>query len=398
MSSSGLLGRFLSGVLVLCACAGTADADAFDDMEVHGFATQGFVKTSANSFFGDSSDGSFEFRELGVNATLEPSSDIRLSGQLLSRRAGGMSTGSPRVDFALADMSLFGSKDAKLNLLAGRVKNPLGLFNETRDVAFTRPGIFLPQTVYFQSVRSLALSADGAAVRASRFTDEGNFEVQLGFGEPYIDENVEYAYLGDGFRGDFDSDGLSWVGRMMFETTDERWRFALSAASTSLSFDPKSGDRMTKGTIDILYAVASAQYAAEEWTISAEYVVEPIDYNGFEGTPFHGQSPTLEGYYAQINWRAESDVELMVRYEEGFIDKSDKDGRAFAAATGLPAHARYLKALSFGARWDLNENIAMRAEYQRNVGTLILSNKENPRPELTQGNWDMFSLSASYRF
>jgi hypothetical protein len=309
-----------------------------------------------------------------------------------------MSSGSPKVDFALADFSLHSSPSAKLNIMAGRVKNPLGLFNDTRDVAFTRPAIFLPQTVYFQSVRSLALSSDGLAARVNRFTNIGNFEVQLGFGEPYVDENVEYAYLGDGFRGDFEPDGFSWVGRMMFETPNERWRFALSAASTSLSFEPKPGDKMTEGSTDILYMIASGQFVAEDWSVSAEYVIEPIDYDGFEGTFFNEQSPTLEGYYAQIDWHLFSDIDLMVRYEEGFIDKSDRDGSEFHAETGLPAHSRYLKALAFGARWDLSPNVMFRAEYQRNNGTLILSNKENPRPDLTKEDWDMFSLSISYRF
>ena len=155
---------------------------------------------------------------------------------------------------------------------------------------------------------------------------------------------------------------------------------------------------MTEGSTDILYVIASGQYSAENWTLSAEYVVEPIDYDGFDGTFFNNQSPTLEGYYAQANWHLYSDVDLMIRYEEGFIDKSDRDGSDFHAETGLPAHSRYLKAVSFGVRWDLNPDLMLRAEYQRNNGTLILSNKENPLPDHTKGDWDLFSLSISYRF
>ncbi len=140
-------------------------ADVFDELEFHGFATQGFVHTSANSFFGDSERGSFDFREIGVNATFEPLSNLRLSGQLLSRRAGELSSGSPNVDYALADFTLRSTAEHRLSVILGRIKNPLGLYNETRDVAFTRPSVFVPQSIYFDRVRNLLPFTDGVGVR-----------------------------------------------------------------------------------------------------------------------------------------------------------------------------------------------------------------------------------------
>lgn len=389
-------------MLQCCAIAAIApavvSADVFDDLEVHGFATQGFVKTSANSFFGDSERGSFEFTELGINAALEPMSGLRLSGQLLSRKAGEMSDGSPRVDFAVADFSLFSSVNANLNLLAGRIKNALGFYNDTRDVAFTRPGVFLPQTIYLQRVRTLALSADGVGIRVSSYSPVGNAEFQLGIGEPLIDENVEFAYLARSFRGDYEPQGLSWVARLLFETPDERWRFAFSAADADMEFKPKSGDPMTQGSTEILFMVASGQYVTENWTISAEYVSEPIEYVGFAGTPFEGRHSTVEAFYAQLSWRVRNDIELMLRYEEGFVDKADRSGRSFENSTGLPAHSRYLKGAAIGIRWDVTPDFMLRAEFQRNNGTAILSNRENPDLGETKPDWDTFAVSASYRF
>jgi hypothetical protein len=46
----------------------------------------------------------------------------------------------------------------------------LGLYNETRDVPFTHPGIFLPQVVYFDRVRNLVLSTDGAMLYGERYS------------------------------------------------------------------------------------------------------------------------------------------------------------------------------------------------------------------------------------
>ncbi|HOP16792.1 MAG TPA: hypothetical protein PLX99_09285, partial [Gammaproteobacteria bacterium] len=141
---------------------------------MHGFATQGYIKTSANSFFGDSEDGSFEFTELGVNASMDATENIRLSGQLLSRSAGEMYSGTPSIDFALADYTVRSTENDNIGVMVGRIKNPLGLFNETRDVAFTRPGFLVPQVVYYDKVRNLILSADGVAARMASFGEAAN--------------------------------------------------------------------------------------------------------------------------------------------------------------------------------------------------------------------------------
>jgi hypothetical protein len=400
MSSRNPIRRLLFSLIVPVVSAQSLCADVLDDLEVHGFATQGFVKTSANSFFGDSENGSFEFTELGVNATLEPSAGVRLSGQLLSRRAGEMYSGSPSVDFALADFSIRNTQTDSLSVLIGRIKNPLGLFNETRDVAFTRPGIFLPQVVYFDKLRNVILSSDGVGVRMEHFGDRANVNLYLAAGQPQTDENIEYVYLGRGYSGGFEPTGLSYIGRLLVETPDNRLRASLSVASTSLDFDRKPTDSIGNGDVDVVYWIASLQYATENWTFTSEYMREPIEWRGFAGSMFDGMSAKAEGYYLQAAWRAREDIELMFRYEEGFADRADRSGRQMQRATGglVPAHSRYSKIFTVGARWDLSSNFMLRAEYQRHNGTFVLSSRENPIPSDMDPDWDMFSISASYRF
>ena len=398
MSGKAVLNVLLRATLLVCFSIGNAGADLFDDLEVHGFATQGYVKTSANSFFGDSESGSFDFRELGVNASFEPTPYLRLSGQLLSRKAGDMSDGSVHVDFALADFSLISTPMFKFDVIFGRVKNPIGFYNDARDVAFTRPSIFLPQTVYFQSVRSLALSADGIAVRTGFFPTWGNFELQVGVGDPIVDENVEYAYLGDSFSGDFEETGSSWIGRLLYSSPNEKWRFSVSGAFVTLDFSPRGGDLLPPGVVDIPYVVFSGQYLSEKWALTVEYVNEAVEYHDFYGSPLSGLTPVLEGYYGQFNWMPNPGLELFVRYEEGFYDTADRSGRKFSALTGLPAFSRFHKAHAVGVRWDIAPDIEVRAEFQKTDGTLTLSNKENESPFAAKRGWNMWSLLASYRF
>ena len=60
--------RWLLPLILLMNSGLWADEFSLDDprLQIHGFLTQAYVKTTANKFFGDSKDGSFEFRELGI--------------------------------------------------------------------------------------------------------------------------------------------------------------------------------------------------------------------------------------------------------------------------------------------------------------------------------------------
>ena len=400
MSSSRVFRILLPGLALVCCCSSLVSAGGFDEVEVHGFATQGFIKTSANSFFGDSEDGSFEFTELGVNASMDATEDIRLSGQLLSRRAGEMYSGAPSIDFAVADFTVRSTEKDDFGIMLGRIKNPLGLFNETRDVAFTRPGFLLPQVVYYDKVRNLILSADGLAARMSTFSESANVSLYLAAGQPLTDENVEYVYLGSGYEGDFSPDGLSYIGRVLVEKPDGTLRASLSIASTSMKFERGASDPIGNGGVSLVYGIGSLQYIANDWTFTSEYMQEPIEWRGFVGSPLAGKEATGESYYFQAAWQARTDVEVMIRYGEGYADRADHSGVRIEQATGgaIPAHTQYSKIATAGIRWDVSSQLMVRAEYQRHNGTLILSNRENPVPAATVPDWDMFALSVSYRF
>ncbi|MGB5562516.1 MAG: hypothetical protein WBN02_09390 [Sedimenticolaceae bacterium] len=395
---------WLRMLLALPLAMGLQSSYALDlgqNLQVHGFLTQGYVKTTDNRFFGDSDskNGSFDYTELGVNASFRATPSILLAGQLLSRRAGDMYDGSPTVDFALVDWNISTSQDSDYGILVGRIKNPLGFYNETRDVAFTRPSIFLPQQVYFDKVRNLVLSSDGGQIHGEFYKPSGYWRVNFGIGSNTVDENVEFSYLGNDFGGDLKPKGVSYTGRVEYETPDGAWLMALSAARGSLAFDAGATDPIGSGDIDFLYWIASLQYNAERWSLTAEYMEEPTDFDGF-GPLRDGGDSTVQGYYLLGSYLLRDNVELLVRYAEGFVDKHDRDGRKASAASGglIPPHSLYQKDWMVGLRWDVTPNFMLRAEYQWNDGTWTLSPRENPVPGDTVKDWDMFSLLASYRF
>ena len=395
--------------LVLClapmAISATHSASAGPDLatrlQVHGFASQAAVHTSENRWLGDSPDTSTEFTELGVNASLRLSPRLLVSGQILSRRAGDMYDGAPALDYGLADLKLLYSDAYRLGLRLGRLKNPLGLYNETRDMPFTRPGIFLPQAVYFDKVRNLVLSSDGVMAYGELYRGFGSLAFDLVAGRPLIDDNVEWAYLNQDFAGDLDIDGVSWLGGIWYSSLAERFKLGLSWADLRLAFDPDAGAPFTigPGQTDILYWIASFQYNAEDWTLSAEYAREPIEWRGY-GPLVSDRDATGEGWYIQGTYRLEPQLSCFLRWERGVADTADRDGTELETGSGglVPAHVGFTKSLSAGLRWDINRHWMAQAEYAYNEGTFTLSARENPVFRDHSKYWSLFALQLAFRF
>ena len=371
----------------------------FDRLQIHGFASQALVQTSDNQYFGDSTQTSFDFTELGLNASLRLNPRVLLASQVLVRRAGEMYDGTPTLDYAWADISLRSSPHYRLGVRAGRNKNPLGLYNETRDVPFTRPGIFLPQVIYYDKVRNLVLSSDGIMFQGEASGESGNLSLVIGGGQSVVDDNVEWTYLGDDYDGDLTADGPSWMASLWYSSPADRLKLGLSGLAARLSFDAGTNSPLDGGFIDYLYWVASFQYNAEDWTLSAEYSGIPLDWKEF-GPYFPFERETIEGYYLQGAYRLRPDLELMLRYEEGFADRNDRDGRHASALTGglTPPFDFYSKIWTAGVRWDIKPNLMLRLEYQRHQGTFALSIRENPDPKALVEDWDAIAASISIRF
>lgn len=375
-----------------------------DSLQLHGFASLTAVTTSANRFFGDSQDTSFDFSEIGLNASWRLTPRLLLSGQLLSRRAGDMYNGTLALDYALLDLKLAETAEHRMGLRLGRLKNPLGLYNETRDVPFTRPTIFLPQVIYFDKIRNLVLSTDGAGFYGDLDGTLGSLALtlNLGTGQALVDENVEWTLLGTNFPGDLEAAGPTWVGSLWYATEDERLRLGLSALGSAMEFRPAGPWSLDPGRTEVLYTLASAQYNHETWSLSAEYLRLPIRWKEF-GPWFPYRKSTPEGYYLQGTYRPAPAWELTLRYEEGFADRDDRSGHRQAAAVAAlggttPPFDFYARIWTLGLRWDITPRLMVRLDYQRHQGTYALSFRENPDPDQLVRDWDMIAIQAAIRF
>jgi hypothetical protein len=396
----------LSNLLLLVWCLlGNSKIHAFelfDKVQIHGFASQSMFLTSGNNMFGSSkSTPNFDFTELGINGSWVPLPNLRIAMQVLSRRAGGLGNdGTPEIDFGLVDYGINFGSEYKLGIRAGRVRAPYGLYNDSRDVAFTRPSILLPQSVYFEGSRSFTISADGLLLYAQSNKPWGNLTFEAAGTYPRSDnKDTQYDWLGQFSSGSLDPNP-SVIGRVNYETYDKTLRLALTGAYIDMTYRPKYlNDRVPKGAITFDPILLSAQYNMEKFSLTSEYSYWLVNNSSF------GIKQNGESYYFQAAYRFAPDWELMARYDAFYLNTEDESGVTYQASGLGPAHSQYAKYWTVGLRYDINRYTMVRAEYSYINGTALLPpegfvNHDTGLPNYSETTkyWDMFGVLVSFRF
>ena len=377
------------------------------DIQIHGFAGQSYILTSDNDVFGNSdAGGTFGFTEAGLNASARVSPKLQLSSQMLSRRAGQGTSATPRLDYAVLDYRAYSHEMNQFGIRVGRLKNPFGFYNDTRDVPFTRPSIMLPQSIYFDRIRNFGLSGDSVQVYGENAVfNWGTVSTQFGVLWPLVhNRDTEVAVLGSPQPGHLTREA-SYIGRSVFETIDKRIRLAVSGAWFNTSYDPAGkDDHLGPGSFQFTPVYFSAQYNTERWSLTSEYALRHSKYdNNFgdssrTGKALSGMNVYGESFYFQGEYRFTPKWEAILRYDVLFTDRDDRDGKRYAAATGGPAYSRFSKDITVGLRWNITPEFMLRAEYHRVDGTGWLSKLDNPVSKDTSEHWDLYAIQASYRF
>src|ERR1700733_13832628 len=130
-------------------------------VQVHGFASQGFVYTDDNNWLTmDTSEGSGGFTDFGLNMSTPITDRLRIGAQVYDRNLGQLGQYHPSLDWAFADYrfkSWFGVR-------GGKVKTALGLYNDTQDQDFLPMFALLPQSVYPTDLRDATIAHLGADI------------------------------------------------------------------------------------------------------------------------------------------------------------------------------------------------------------------------------------------
>lgn len=405
----------LSGMFAACllGCASAAlstEASALEWLDgkaqLHGFAGQGATYTDHYNVFGTSRDVSLDFREIGLTSSLKPFPNLLISAQGLYRDAGGSDEQGVRLDFAQADYSapLFDSS-LVLGVRGGRVKIPFGLYNDTRDMMWTRPSVMLPQSVYFDTLalRQAMLAADGGMFYG-RFTQgDHRFGWEFLAAEPQDNTGGTPEFLsgvanqdaksppkaaipgviskpGRSAEGRFSGRPML-MGRAYYEWMGGRAKAMFSIIDLDRDFTSAS-PFYPNGNTRVTYPLFSAQYNAENWSLTGEYGWVNTSRSGYQDELRElptWQNNTMESFYVQGEYRFTPNFSAVLRYDVLHLNRDDRGGKELSRLSGgeFAPYRFYARDLTVGVRWSFARNFLWAADYHYVNGTAWLNQTDN---------------------
>lgn len=410
----------LACVAALAAPLAAAFDTGYDWLHANAFVSQAALYSTDNNYLGETDDNvSVDFREIGAVVAILPAPNLRVSTQLLSRSAGANDDGSVEIDHAVVSYDFVDNADFTVGVRAGRLKALLGWYNETRDVPFTRPGIFLPSSVYAERQRNSYFFQDGALLRGEWRYDLNALSWHMGYHRPRVDrdEIVDIAPLPNDNVPDTEGKD-SWSASLVYDIDGGRMRFGAFYQENNIGID-LDGDLSVgpfsladfDGEIDLVNRkyVLSFEYNLDRWNFVTEYAKARIRADVSSRNPLLApivsqfkQRLDQPAYYYQLIYRASESWDVFVRYDRFAFDDDDMYGHESAANPsfnfrGLPAFAYYASSYSVGVGFHMDTAWLLRAEWHNVEGTGWLNAADN-EDTAPRKYWDLLALQLSYRF
>jgi hypothetical protein len=389
-------------LIFVILCIFTNNVKAVEqDFQFHGFVSQGIIDVDNSDFVNDDSSLSPKLTEIGFNASYQLNSNFRLTGQVVYLNGGNRYAEGVRVDYALLDWSIYESSNWQANIYLGRFKNNHWLYSSSRDIPFARPSIVLPQSVYFDGFRDIAVGADGAAIKISRSDDEyGNFDFSFSYGTSEISDKQSEIILSESAQGTVKQDS-DIQASIYWQPAYSPWRFGMSYLDAEFNYKANTaGDAFFTGDFSFHFYTMNALYEGEKWEFSGEIYQSKFLTKGFYH-PLFFKEPVGNGMYLQSRYKVSNELTLLARHERFYIDKNDKDGEKLEEESGgnIPAYFAYHRDTTLGVSYDFSSNLRLRVEYHWFQGAGRLTPVVLPNPHINDSkNWRLWAVQLMYWF
>lgn len=376
------------------------------DIEIHGFVSQGFLKSGENNIFADTEDGTFQFNEFGMHVMAELIEQLHAGLQIFSRDLGDIGNNDLTLDWAYGDYrwrDWFGVR-------AGKIKIPYGFYNETRDVDMLRTNIFLPSSIYYEGNRERQNTLIGAGVYGNvSLSSAGTLIYQAQIGDANMSSessDMKYAQQEQSSLVDMQVDrqytvdlewetpiGLRLGGFAMHTDLSMEFSETTSSEETttdSTSQDAASEENQTSESSDTppepeetkKFYIASAEYGWNNVVLSGEYLIA-------------SDAHAPEGYYLSASYRLNDHVEFGGYYSVYYGRSDDKDG-THREEQGMEDYSAWQKEWVASIRLDVNTSWTIKAEGHLINGTAQMLSQDNP-DKMKEDSY-LFALKTSYLF
>jgi hypothetical protein len=357
---------------------------ALPSIEIHGFASQGFILTTANDYLtADTTRGSFQFSEAGVNVATELVDKVGVGIQAFAQNVGAGGNFNLKADWFYV---AYRWRDW-LRIRAGRLQIPFGIYNEVNDIDAARAPILLPQSVYPLQGREFLFAQTGGEIGGFvRIRRAGALDYRLYGGSIFIDPAI-LVPPGSDLQLQLD---VPYVvgGRLFWETPLEGLRVGASVLWIRLNVTAFEGGMSASIVNHSVLALGSAEYAIRNWLITAEYSRwHAAQDSALASSNF---SRTSERSYAMASYRVASWFQPTVYYALYFPDVSNRGGGSAFRQDDVT--------LSF--RFDIGPHWIIKAEghYMSGTAGLVPPLSVTPPPTNPADHWGVFLLKTTGYF
>jgi hypothetical protein len=366
--------KVLLAAMTLAFGMASASAQSLEDLnlQIHGYATQGFLYTTQNNILTTSSSGgSPAWSEAVVNVGTQPIEKLRVGVQARYFLLGNLGNAFT-LDWASADYKA----NDRFGVRVGKVKTPSSLFNETQDIDPSYIWSLLPQGLYPVVSRNSLLAHYGGVVYGALPLGQkfGKLEYRGWGGERVIGSSDGYL-LADAEKGIVAPNGVSGTtyGAALHWKTPLR---GLTVGSALAENNVKNGaitDTTAKGLTYTGTLVRTGffspdffgQYEKNRVMVAAEFARKPYSetislISGPAPFPIIPKTSTDQRlWYGMASYRLTDKLSAGMYHSQYF-------NRAAARGPG-----RFSKDWAISGRYDFNQFLYAKAEQHFIDGTAV---------------------------
>ncbi|MBU0996046.1 MAG: hypothetical protein KJ737_26420 [Proteobacteria bacterium] len=414
-------------------------------IDIHGFVTQGFLKSTENPFIKDTKDGTFQFNEMGLNFSNQITDDLHMGIQLFAYDFGDAGNDKISINYGMA--SYYFRQWLILDVGISKVKS--GFYGDTRDLEMIRPNILLPMGVYPEVYRDSLDSAKGIELKGSYRPDlidlgvisycfqygiidisqdtgigkgfSHEFHINAGYSSadkapnlvlcwetpiPGLRLQGQYAFLGYNLGGTTHDDAF-WASQKTKVLEDIEDQALKDYLKENLIVGNVPVD--IDGDFEII--TCGMEYTRQNLVVTLERSVSLQDfditlYPGLKNAmpPNPETEPwknTVLGYYYMLSYRISDWLQLGGYYTVFYPDTDDKRGNHINAEKGLPRSFAWEKDSCLSVRFDFNRNSCLKLEGHYIDGTSqinFMNDQDEAGYDDINRYWYLFAAKFSFNF
>lgn len=388
----------------------SAHALEIEKIDIHGFIAQGYLKTDKNNFFAETEEGTFAFNEKGINFTTQISPQLRVGAQVFSRDIGDY--GNNEVDFNWA----YGDYQPKrwIGFRAGRMKVPLALYSEIRDMDHLRTWIFLPQGVYHEIRRDTFASRDGGELYGtSPHSPIGTFSYRAQVGLLNMDVDDGNARFVESLVYPFFTftdirPRASYLGRVDWATPFDGLSFYVTYNEYKFDYEmyvPGTGTGMSMiGYFKDRDLFFGSELLFGDFTFAVEFLQEKEDQ--VISTVNDLLPRERSGWYASGAYRFNEWFEAGMYYSQYDPDASGEEYRhkvSYAQMTGGTVEKTYFdicEEMCLTLRYDVDASMTVKLEIHdfKNKSVFLAQDQEGLDGSQQSDDYQLYAIKCSYSF